>query len=195
MKNILILNGGKAFAHSNGALNKTLTDVAEAYLLQQNFDVKVTHISEGYDTEAEIEKWLWADVVIQQNPGWWMGVPWTVKQYLDDVLTAGHGRLYQSDGRSRKNAESKYGSGGLLQGKYYMLSVTWNAPEDAFTDPAQFFEGRGVDGVYIGMHKAHQFLGMQPLPTFMCNDVIKNPQVEKDIARYKDHLNTVLNQR
>ena len=192
MKKILILNGGKNFGHSKGQLNVTLTKVAEQHLLSLNHQVKVTTIDEGYDIESEIENWLWADVIIQQTPAWWMGAPWIVKKYIDEVFTIGHGRLYQSDGRSRNNADQQYGSGGLIQGKQYMLSVTWNAPEQAFTDPQQFFEGAGVDGVYIAMHKAHQFLGMSPLDTFMCNDVIKNPQIEADILRYQAHLTRAL---
>lgn len=188
MKNILILNGGKNFGHAKGALNETMTIVAEQYLCSLEHEVKVTTIDNGYDIEAEIEKWLWADVIIQQTPAWWMGAPWIVKKYIDEVFTVGYGRLYQSDGRSRHNSENKYGSGGLLQGKEYMLSVTWNAPEQAFTDPLQFFDGVGVDGVYLAMHKAHQFLGMTALTTFMSNDVIKNPSIDNDIARYKDHL-------
>lgn len=31
MSNILIINGAKKFAHSNGQLNDTLTDVAESF--------------------------------------------------------------------------------------------------------------------------------------------------------------------
>lgn len=140
MKNILILNGSKRFAHSTGELNDTMTTVAEQQLLELSHNVKVTNIDAGYDVEEEITKWLWADVVIQQTPAWWMGVPWIVKKYIDEIFTIGHGRLYESDGRSRHNSENKYGSGGLLQGKQYMLSVTWNAPEAAFTDPNQFLK-------------------------------------------------------
>ncbi|GAB0173044.1 hypothetical protein NHP164001_10600 [Helicobacter trogontum] len=70
----------------------------------------------------------------------------------------------------------------------YMFSLTWNAPIEAFNKKDEFFEGVGVDGVYLHLHKANQFLGMQPLPTFICNDVIKNPQVEKYITDYKQHL-------
>jgi modulator of drug activity B len=81
-----------------------------------------------------------------------------------------------------------------LAGKCYLLSVTWNAPTEAFSDPVQFFEGRGVDAVYFPLHKANQFLGLQPLPTFMCNDVIKAPQIENDFARYRDHLHAALRQ-
>jgi len=191
MKKILILNGGKNFGHSKGELNTTMTEVAEHHFLDLKHEVKVTTIDHGYDIKSEIEKWLWADVIIQQTPAWWMGAPWIVKKYIDEVFTIGHGHLYQSDGRSRHNIDKKYGSGGMLHGKEYMLCVTWNAPEEAFNDPQQFFEGVGVDGVYLAMHKAHQFLGMTPLQTFMSNDVIKNPNIDNDIRRYKSHLNNL----
>ncbi len=191
MTRFLIINGGKAFGHSAGELNRTLADFAASTLKDFQFEVETTFVDGGYDVEAEIEKYLRADVVIYQMPGWWMGAPWTLKKYMDEVFTAGHGRLYASDGRSRSDASLKYGSGGLIQGKQYMLSLTWNAPMEAFTDPAQFFEGVGVDGVYLPFHKANQFLGMSPLPTFICNDVIKAPAVAADIDRYYAHLATL----
>lgn len=188
MKKILLLNGGKQFAHSEGRLNATLHEAAIAHLDHAGFDVRQTFIDGGYDAQEEVEKFLWADVVIYQMPGWWMGAPWTVKKYIDDVFTEGHGSLYASDGRTRSDASKKYGSGGLIQGKQYMLSLTWNAPMDAFTDKDQFFHGVGVDGVYLPFHKANQFLGMTPLPTFIANDVIKMPDVPRDIAEYRKHL-------
>jgi len=48
-----------------------------------------------------------------------------------------------------------------------------------------------VDGVYLHFHKANEFLGMRPLPTFICNDVIKNPQPERYFADYAQHLTQV----
>ncbi|MGQ4005221.1 NAD(P)H-dependent oxidoreductase [Francisellaceae bacterium CB300] len=191
MKNILLINGKKEFGHSKGTLNQYMNDLAEAELKNIGHSVQVTVVDDGYDIEKEIEKWLWADVVIHQMPGWWMGAPWTVKKYLDEVLTYGHGKLYANDGRSRHDLSKKYGSGGLLHGKQYMLSLTWNAPMEAFTDPDQLFEGVGIDGAYIAFHKAHEFLAMTSLPTFVCNDVIKEPNLEKYIKEYKEHLNEV----
>ncbi|AKA38276.1 NADPH quinone reductase MdaB [Yersinia ruckeri] len=190
MSNILIINAMKEFAHSKGELNHTLTTEAVECLQELGHQVKITVVDQGYDIETEIENFLWADTLIYQMPAWWMGPPWTLKKYIDDVFTEGHGRLYQSDGRTRSDDNKKYGSGGLLQGKTYMLSVTWNAPVEAFTDPEQFFHGVGVDGIYLPIHKANQFLGMEPLPTFMCNDVIKQPDIAGDIARYRQHLTT-----
>jgi modulator of drug activity B len=37
----------------------------------------------------------------------------------------------------------------------------------------------------------YRFLGMRPLETFLCNDVVKEPRVEEHIARYRDHLRRV----
>lgn len=191
MKNILLINGAKTFAHSNGQLNDTLTELAQDVLSGLGHQVQVTRADSEYDAKAEVEKFLWADTVIYQMPGWWMGAPWTVKKYIDDVFTEGHGSLYANDGRSRSDASKKYGSGGLIHDKNYMLSLTWNAPMDAFNDAEQFFHGVGVDGVYLPFHKANQFLGMQTLPTFIVNDVIKAPEVEAYMAQYRDHLTQV----
>ncbi|MEG0030450.1 NAD(P)H-dependent oxidoreductase [Acinetobacter sp.] len=191
MKNILLINGAKTFAHSNGQLNDTLTELAQKVLSVLGHQVQVTRADSEYDAKAEVEKFLWADTVIYQMPGWWMGAPWTVKKYIDDVFTEGHGSLYANDGRSRADASKKYGSGGLIHDKKYMLSLTWNAPMDAFNDAEQFFHGVGVDGVYLPFHKANQFLGMQTLPTFIVNDVIKAPEVEAYMAQYRDHLTQV----
>ncbi|MDH0712344.1 NAD(P)H-dependent oxidoreductase [Acinetobacter johnsonii] len=191
MKNILLVNGAKTFAHSNGQLNDTLTELAQEVLSDLGHQVQVTRADSEYDAKAEVEKFLWADSVIYQMPGWWMGAPWTVKKYIDDVFTEGHGSLYANDGRSRSDASKKYGSGGLIHDKNYMLSLTWNAPMDAFNDAEQFFHGVGVDGVYLPFQKANQFLGMQTLPTFIVNDVIKAPEVEAYMAQYRDHLTQV----
>lgn len=129
----------KQFAHSNGELNDTLTDFSESHLKALGYTVQVTRTDSDYDIQAEIEKYLWADIVIYQMPGWWMGAPWTMKKYIDDIFIIGHGSLYASDGRSRSDASKKYGSGGLLQDKKYMLSLTWNAPIEGCLCQSAYF--------------------------------------------------------
>ena len=193
MSNILIINAKKEFGHSQGQLNQTLSQFAYDFLNDSKHQIQITNIDLGYEINEEVEKFLWADTIIYQMPAWWMGEPWILKKYIDEVFTAGHGKLYMSDGRSRKDSSKKYGSGGLLHDKKYMLSVTWNAPIQAFTDPDDFFNAAGVDNVYLPFHKANQFLGMTPLATFMCNDVIKEPNVEAELQRYKTHLNQIFN--
>lgn len=191
MKNILIINGAKTFAHSGGELNNLLSEIAKTELESLGFNIKITRTDEDYNPQEEVQKYLWADLIIYQMPGWWMGEPWTMKKYIDDVFTEGHGLLYENDGRSRFDDSKKYGSGGLIQGKKYMLSLTWNAPLEAFTDPHQFFHGTGVDNVYMHFHKANEFLGMNRLPTFIVNDVIKAPNVPTFITMYRQHLHEI----
>ena len=192
--NILLIDGGKAFAHSAGRLNHTLHQVARDTLSALGHHVRETVIDDGYDIHQEVEKFQWMDAVIWQMPGWWMHEPWTVKKYMDEVFTAGAGTLYANDGRHRVSPTEGYGTGGLLQGRRHMLSLTWNAPREAFTWEGDFFEGLGVDALYMHFHKAHEFMGTTQLPTFICYDVIKNPQVEQYLADYTAHLNEVFGQ-
>ncbi len=46
------------------------------------------------DIKEEVQGFVWADVVIWQMPGWWMGAPWTVK-YMDDVFAESRHALCQ----------------------------------------------------------------------------------------------------
>lgn len=191
MKKILLINGAKKFSNSNALLNKTLHNFAKEELISIGKEVTETIIDAGYNIDDEIKKINSADAIIYQMPSWWMGEPWIVKKYIDDVYTAGAGIFYENDGRSRSDLSKKYGSGGLLLDKKYMISVTWNAPLESFIDKEQFFEGFGVDGVYLHFHKLHQFMGMRPLDTFICNDVVKNPQIGLYLKNYKTHLHNV----
>lgn len=190
-KNILLLNGAKAFHHSEGRLNNTLHSVAKEVLQGLGHSVEETNIDKGYTPEHEAEKIMKADVLIYQMPGWWMGEPWIVKKYIDEVFMELSGKLWETDGRSRSDSSKKYGTGGFDHGKKYLFSTTWNAPIEAFTEKDQFFEGQGIDGVFFHLHKAHQFIGMQALESFTCYDVTKAPAVEQYKANYTAHLTKI----
>lgn len=70
-----------------------------------------------------------------------------------------------------------------------MLSITANAPSEAFNDPKEaFFEGMSVDDLFKPMHLNFKFMGMEALPTFSAHDLMKNPEIEKDMERFKKHL-------
>ena len=72
-----------------------------------------------------------------------------------------------------------------------MLLLIWNAPIEAFTREGDFFEGKGGDALYMYFQKLNEFIGLRRLPTFLCNDVIKNPQVEQYLADYQANLEKV----
>ncbi|WP_300827046.1 NAD(P)H-dependent oxidoreductase [Helicobacter sp. UBA3407] len=194
MQTILLLNGGKAFCESGGKLSAALQEVAKETSESLGLNVIETHIDKGYDETQEAQKILSSDVLIWQFPGWWMGEPWIVKEYIDKVFMAGAktGQFLIGDGRHRDNPNKNYGTGGLLKRKKYLFSTTWNAPLNAFEDKNEFFGGIGIDGVNLHLHKAHEFVGMSALPSFTCYDVVKNPKAEQYIADYRAHLRKVL---
>jgi modulator of drug activity B len=188
MHNVLIVNGHQQWTISRGDLNRALVRVAAERLEASGWDVRITTIEEGYDVAAEIDRLEWANAILFQFPAYWYSVPWGLKKYIDTVFTTGRGRIYLNDGRSRSDPSRKYGSGGTLQGRRYMISTTWNAPREAFGDPDQIFKGGRVDDVFLGLHVGLQFIGLAPLESFSCHDVVKNGDTHNDLRRFAEHI-------
>lgn len=194
MTKIFVINGGQQFAHSGGAFNQTLVDWDKEFFTAENgFELQVTDINEAYNAADEVQKFVWADVVVYHTPVWWFGLPHKLKEYLDVVFTVGHRNgIYYSDGRKKDSPEINYGTGGLMHGRQYMLTTTWNAPETAFTLPGEFFKQTSVDdGVMFGFHRMNAFTGMQPLHSYHFHDLEKNATPERIsiyAKGYKQHL-------
>ncbi len=122
---------------------------------------------------------------------YWFATPWIYNKYADEIFTAGliQQNLIIDDGRTREDPHKQYGTGGKMQGKKYMLSLTWNAPEKSIGNKDQsLFEGKTVDDIFIGNTANYKFCGAEILPSFSCFDVVKNTDVETDRARLKKHL-------
>ena len=194
MKKLFHINAHQPYPYSEGKLNHSLTDLTISLVKDLGYEVQTTKSAKEYIVEKEVEKHQWADVIILQTPVNWMGVPWSFKKYMDEVYSAGMGGQFcTGDGRSSQAPKHNYGAGGTLTGKKYMLSLTFNAPREAFNDESEYlFQGKNVDDLLYPMHMNFRFFGMTALDTFACHDVIKDPQIESDFARFKEHLNKVL---
>ncbi|XPV70406.1 MAG: NAD(P)H-dependent oxidoreductase [Halarcobacter sp.] len=172
MKKVLILNGHQYYdVVAKGELTQNIIDKANEFFTKNGFEVKQTHIEKGYEKEEEIEKFEWADYILFQYPVYWMGLPWIAKKYIDETFT--QGRHFASDGRSRDDASKLYGSGGLMKGKKYMLSLTYNCPESAFNNKNSLFDGMSLDQAHVAVHKTFQFCGLEPLETYAMHDIFK----------------------
>ena len=193
MKKIFVINGAPRFAHSGGEFNKTLSAWTMTYFQNKGYEVKYTDINNGYDPAEEVKKFVWADTIIYHTPIWWFQIPNDFKKYIDVVFTEGHQNgIYFSDGRRSANPTRNYGTGGLLQGRKYMLTTTWNAPIEAFTLEDEFFKQHSVDdGVMFGFHRMNAFVGLEPVEGFHFYDVMKNPDIERSEERYLGHLNKI----
>lgn len=197
MKKALIINAHQRYeGFSEGKLNHTIAEAMKEELVSQGFEVKETILEKGYDAVEEVEKHIWADLIIVQAPIFWFNTPWIHKKYVDEVFTTGlvQQSLLIDDGRTRSDPERQYGTGGKMQGKKHMISLTWNAPKEAFGDKNQnLFEGKTVDDIFNTNTSVYKFCGVEILPSFSCFDVLKNPEIDSDIKRVKEHLVKVLN--
>lgn len=191
MKNVLIINGHQRYDKiAEGRLTKLFVDTAADFFTQHGFNVKESIVEGAYDVQNELDKLAWADYILFQYPVFWMGVPWITKKYIDEVFSAGMNTVtYVSDGRSKDDPSKKYGSGGLMQGKKYMLSLTYNCPESEFDNKEGFFDGLSLDEANIATHKLFQFCGAEPLETYAIHDVFQeNLDIDAELKRFKETL-------
>lgn len=181
MKTVLLILGKETNDFAKGAYNQGLFDAAIEALADRHV-ILTTVVEDGYDVAEEIAKFKRADVVIYQYPVYWFMMPSALKRYIDEVYAYGEFFAFK---------DGPYGSGGLLKGKQFILSTTWNAPAEAFDDPAGFFDGRSAEDLLLPMRKNQAYCGLQELPHFSCHDVIKNPRFKSDRERYVRHLQRV----
>ena len=183
MKTLLLILGKETNEFAKGNYNQSLFEIA-VETLKENHKILTTIVEDGYDVPEEIAKFKQADTVIFQYPVYWFMMPSTLKRYLDNVYA--YGEFFAFSG-------GKYGSGGLMKGKKFMLSTTWNAPIEVFNNesPNSFFEGRSAEEVLLPMRKSQEYCGLEELPSFSCHNIVKNPQLQSDKERYIRHLTRV----
>ncbi len=91
-------------------------------------------MKDDYDVNTEVQKHQRTDAVILHTPAYWMGVPWTLKKYMDLVCSAGMSRaLCDGDARTPSDTSQQYVNDSTLFGKKYLLSLTFNAPRKHLT--------------------------------------------------------------
>ena len=188
MKKVLILNGHQYYDMvAKGELTQHFIDKANDFFIKNGFEVKLTNIENGYNVEEECEKFEWADYILFQYPVYWMGLPWIAKKYIDETFT--QGRHYVNDGRSRTDSPKLYGSGGLLQGKKYMLSLTYNCPASAFDNKNSLFDGLSLDEANVAVHKTFQFCGLEQLKTYSVHDIFKGDlNLSSELEKFENLL-------
>jgi NAD(P)H dehydrogenase (quinone) len=114
------------------------------------------------DVKGEIEKLLWADVLILQFPLWWFSMPAILKGWVDRVFA--YGFAYGVGEHSNTRWGDRYGEG-TLAGKRAMLVVTAGGWEE-------HYRPRGVNGPIEDLlfpinHGILYYPGYEVLPPFV----------------------------
>jgi modulator of drug activity B len=189
---ILIINSHLNYpGWSEGKLNLTFMKLAKAFFEERGHQVVETFVERGYVPEEEVEKHVAADLVILQTPVNWFSAPWIYKKYVDEVFNAGLAKqvFMDGDGRSRQDPSRQYGTGGKMQGRKFMISATWNAPQKAFNNPNDLiFCGKGSDDLYLNITSNYKFIGFDVLPDYGVFDIFKAPDIPGALENYKQHL-------
>jgi NAD(P)H dehydrogenase (quinone) len=114
------------------------------------------------DVKAEIEKLLWADMLILQFPLWWFAMPAILKGWVDRVYA--YGFAYGVGEHSDKRWGDRYGEGTLV-GKRAMLIVTAGGWEEHYT--ARGINGPIDDLLFPINHGILYYPGYEVLPPFV----------------------------
>ena len=194
MKNVLIINGHQYYKNiAEGKLTQSYIDKADSFFKENGFSVKHSIVDKEYDVNEEVQKFAWADFILFQYPVYWMGLPWKAKKYVDEIFSAGVGSVtYVSDGRSRDDESKKYGSGGLMNDKKYMLSLTYNCPTSEFDNKDGFFEGLSLDEANYAVHKTFQFCGAKQLETYSVHDIFKGDlNLDNELEKFEKLLRKI----
>ncbi len=114
------------------------------------------------DVKAEIEKLLWADVLILQFPLWWFSMPAILKGWVDRVFA--YGFAYGVGEHSDKRWGDRYGEG-RLAGKRAMLIVTAGGWQEHYS--ARGINGPIDDLLFPINHGILYYPGYDVLPPFV----------------------------
>jgi NAD(P)H dehydrogenase (quinone) len=140
------------------------------------------------DVKVEIDKLLWADVLILQFPLWWFAMPAILKGWVDRVFA--YGFAYGVGEHSEKRWGDRYGEG-TLAGKRAMLIVTAGGWQEHYAP-------RGVNGPIDDLlfpinHGILYYPGYDVLPPFVTYQVdrLDEPGFDLIAERLRERMRTL----
>lgn len=130
------------------------------------------------EVALEIDKLLWAEVVVLQFPLWWFGPPAILKGWFDRVLVNGFAIGVPKQGTRQW---LRYGEG-VLEGRRGLVAVTTGGREAQFS-------GRGVNGpiddiLFPINHGFFHYTGMTALAPFVAFRTVR--ATEQEFVQMRD---------
>jgi hypothetical protein len=84
---ILLITAGYSIFDAKGQLNGFLSYLTDNHFSKKGYKVKISDVTKDtWDVDREVDKLLWADVIIYITPIMWFNMPAPLVKWLDEVL-------------------------------------------------------------------------------------------------------------
>jgi len=182
--NILVVTGGYSIFDAKGQLNGFLAHLTEKNLSKKAHKIKFSDTTkETYNIDREVEKLLWAEVIIYITPIMWFNMSAPMVEWLDKVL------LYEKTFVITK----EYGEGGKVPAKNFMIVATSNMKSSDLGKGYVMKETPHIDGVLQPLIMTNNYLSIRnQMATFHADDVIAGDTSWIEDA-YMKHLDEEFN--
>ncbi|WP_457665472.1 NAD(P)H-dependent oxidoreductase [Thiolapillus sp.] len=175
---ILIVTAGYSIFDAKGQLNGFLAYLTEKNLSAKGHHVKYSDVTKDWNTDREVDKLLWADVIIYIMPIMWFNMPAPMVKWLDEVLIYKKTFVITED----------YGEGGQVPADRFMIVTTSNMKKSDLGKGFVLKNAPHIDDVLQPLIMTNHYLSIrQQIPTFHADDVIAGDTGWIEAA-YTEHL-------
>ncbi len=177
---ILLITAGYSIFDAKGQLNRFLSYLTDNHFSKKGYKVKISDVTKDtWDVDREVDKLLWADVIIYITPIMWFNMPAPLVKWLDEVL------LYQKT----FIITDEYGEGGQVPADKFMIVTTSNMKSSDLGKGFVLKNAPHIDDLLQPLIMTNHYLSIRnQIPTFHADNVIAGDTdwIEKD---YIEHLN------
>ncbi|SFV68489.1 Modulator of drug activity B [hydrothermal vent metagenome] len=180
MKKILLVTAGYSIFDAKGQLNSFLSYLTDSHLGKKGYKVKVSDVTKDtWDVDREVDKLLWADVVIYITPIMWFNMPAPMVKWFDEVL------LYQKT----FIITDEYGEGGQVPANEFMIVTTSNMKSSDLGKGFVLKNAPHIDDVLQPLIMTNNYLSIRnQIPTFHADNVIAGDTswIEEEYIKHLD---------
>ncbi len=177
---ILLITAGYSIFDAKGQLNGFLSYLTDNHFSKKGYKVKISDVTKDtWDVDREVDKLLWADVIIYITPIMWFNMPAPLVKWLGEVL------LYQKT----FIITDEYGEGGQVPADKFMIVTTSNMKSSDLGKGFVLKNAPHIDDLLQPLIMTNHYLSIRnQIPTFHADNVIAGDTdwIEKD---YIEHLN------
>lgn len=160
---VLIVSAGYKIFDAKGQLNGFLAYLTESHLKANGYQVKSSDVTKDWDVERELEKLLWAEVIIYVTPLMWFNLPAPMVRWLDEVLVYNKTFVITPE----------YGEGGRVPADKFMIVATSNLKSSDLGKGFVLKDAPHIDDLMRPLIQTNYYLSIrEKIPTFHAGDVV-----------------------